>query len=278
MKGKFKKIVISIFLLGGIFKGGTINANELKYVQPFQLNPINDGIQLGLGLSLSGSALLCDKVFHIKKPQYNPEDWNINNIPVFDRWLMRPYNHTLNIVGTGTVALSVIAPAIFAIMPPKEWLTVGTMYAETMLIAYGIKDWIKLLVYRARPYMYFDGYPQKKLENGDWCYSFPSAHTTFAFAGAAFTTFVFSQCYPDSNWKYLVGGLSFGIAALTGCLRIASGNHFLSDVLMGAVIGTTCGIVVPLLHMSSFYNCFQKDAGAARATVSPVGFNISISF
>ena len=34
--------------------------------------------------------------------------------------------------------------------------------------------------------MYFDGYPMDKVADGDWDSSFPSGHTTLAFAGAAF--------------------------------------------------------------------------------------------
>jgi undecaprenyl-diphosphatase len=169
-------------------------------------------------------------------------------------------------------------PAIFAIMPSNEWLTVGTMYLETMLIANGIKEWTKLLVYRARPYMYFDGYPEDKLEDGDWNCSFPSGHTTMAFAGAAFTTMVFCQCFPDSNWKYAVAGASFGIAAVTGALRMASGNHFLTDVIVGAVLGTACGFAVPYMHTKNFYGKFETKSGKGSASVTPSGLVLSISF
>ena len=163
-------------------------------------------------------------------------------------------------------------------MPSSEWLTIGTMYLETILIANGIKEWTKLLVYRPRPYMYFDDYPQEKVEDGDWNCSFPSGHTTLAFAGAAFTTMVFCQCFPDSKWKYAVAGGAFGIAAVTGGLRMASGNHFLTDVLVGAVIGTACGFAVPYMHTKSFYGNFQKKSGGARAAVTPAGLAVSFDF
>ena len=126
--------------------------------------------------------------------------------------------------------------------------------------------------------MYFDGYPQDKLEDGDWNCSFPSGHTTMAFAGAAFTTMVYCQCYPDSKWTYAVAGVSFGLAALTGALRMASGNHFFTDVLAGAVLGTACGFAVPYMHTKLFYSNFEKKSGGARAAVSPAGFTLSFDF
>ena len=247
-------------------------------VLPTDLNPVNDGIQLGLGAALSGSALLCDKVFEIKENNYNPAEWDKSDISDLEQLLMMPYSKPLHIVGTGTMALSMATPAVFAILPKEEWLTVGTMYTETLLLANGIKEWTKLLVYRARPYMYFDGYPQDKLEDGDWNCSFPSGHTTMAFAGAAFTTMVYCQCYPDSKWTYAVAGVSFGLAALTGALRMASGNHFFTDVLAGAILGTACGFAVPYMHTKLFYSNFEKKSGGARAAVSPAGFTLSFDF
>ena len=255
-----------------------LSAQAINYIQPFSLNPLNDGIQLGLGATLSGSAFVCDKFVHIKDNEYNPEDWKKADIPAFEQIFMRPYSKPLHIVGTGTMGLALATPALFAIMPSNEWFTIGTMYVETLLIANGIKEWTKLLVYRARPYMYFDDYPQSKVDDGDWNCSFPSGHTTLAFAGATFTTMVFCRCFPDSNWKYAVAGASFGLAALTGALRMASGNHFFTDVLAGAVIGTTCGLVVPYLHTQSFYGLFDKKEGGARAAISPAGLSFSINF
>ena len=270
--------LIVLLSLGVFGRGARLFAADFEYVQPFSLNPVNEGIQLGLGAALSGSALVFDKFVDFKKNDYNPDDWKKSDIAVMDQIFMRPYSKPLHIVGTGTLGLAMLTPAVFAIMPSNEWLTIGTMYAETLLIANGIKEWTKLLVYRARPYMYFDDYPQDKLEDGDWNCSFPSGHTTLAFAGAAFTTMVFCQCYPNSDWKYAVAGLSFGLAALTGGLRMASGNHFFSDVLAGAAIGTVVGFAVPYMHTKTFYGKFERKSGKANAALNPAGFSFSYNF
>ena len=273
-KCKAKIAAVCLFIMGA-----TAAANDLNYVSAFKLNPVNDGIQLGLGVSLSGSALAADKLFHFKKNNdFNIADWKKTDIPDFDQIFMRPYSKPLHIAGTVTVGLTMAAPVALAFLPGCELLPLGTMYAETMLIANGIKEWIKLLVYRARPYMYFDGYPMDKVSDGDWNCSFPSGHTTLAFAAAAFTTMFFCQCYPDSNLKYAVAGVSFGLAAITGALRMASGNHFFSDVLVGAIIGTTCGLLVPYLHTKGFYSNFEKKSGPASAAFSPNGISFNIAF
>lgn len=277
MKRKIKGLVLAacVFLCAG--RTGLF-ASTTDYVQPFSLDPVGDGVQLGLGLTLSGSALICDKLVHIKKNDFNPAALNKADVPSFEQIFMRPYSKPLHIVGTGTMALAIATPAIFAIMPSSEWFTIGTMYVETMLIANGIKEWAKLLVYRTRPYMYFDGYPQDKVADGDWNCSFPSGHTTLAFAAAAFTTMVYASCYPDSNWKYAVAGVSFALAAVTGGFRMASGNHFLTDVLIGAVIGTTCGFLVPYLHTLIGGNKKESRARVAQPSFSPAGFSITYKF
>ena len=272
------KICKSLLILFFISCTQSLFANNIEYEKPFALNPINDGIQLGLGTALSGSALICDKFVHIKKNEYNPEDWNKNDIPELDMLFARPYSKPLNIAGTATVALTLAAPAIFAVLPESEWLTIGVMYTESLLFANGIKEWIKLLVYRTRPYMYFDGYPQDKVDEGDWNCSFPSGHTTFAFTAASFTTMLFCNYFPDSKWKYAVAGASFGLAALTGALRMASGNHFFTDVLAGAFIGSICGIAVPYMHTNLFYSKYEKKNKSVSTNISPLGFNIAFSF
>ena len=190
-------------------------ASTPDYKQPFKLNLLNDGILLGTGTALSGSAFVCNDILHLKKNTFNASDWNKDVIPSFDKFFMKPYNKNLHMAGNVSVGLALVTPAVFAIMPSEQWLTIGTMYLETILLANGIKEWMKFCVNRARPYMYFEGYPQNKVDEGDWDCSFPSGHTTFAFAAAAFTTTVFCQCFSDSNLKYVVAGGAFGIAALT---------------------------------------------------------------
>ncbi len=274
MSAKIKRVFLPVMLLFVI--NSNLSAATYSYEPAFSLNVINESIELGLGTALSGSALICDKILHLKKNEYNPASLNKEDIPDLDLLFANPYSKPLHITGTATVALAMLTPAIFAVLPDSQWLTIGIMYTEALLFANGIKEWIKLGVYRPRPYMYFDGFPKDKVDEGDWNCSFPSGHTTLAFTGAAFTTMLFCNYFPDSKWKYAVSCGAFGLAALTGILRMASGNHFLSDVLAGAFIGTLCGIAVPYMHTNRFYGKYNKNS-SVNTNVSPLGFNISIS-
>jgi hypothetical protein len=61
--------------------------------------------------------------------------------------------------------------------------------------------------------------------------SFPSSHTSAAFAAARF---MHKEYGSQSVW-YSVG--AYSVATATGALRIAKDNHWLSDVLAGAGVG-----------------------------------------
>lgn len=68
-------------------------------------------------------------------------------------------------------------------------------------------------------------------------HSFPSGHTTQAFAIAS----TIAAHYPRDRWVQIS---SFGIATMVGLSRMESDAHFVSDVLAGAAIGTFVGFEV----------------------------------
>ena len=119
--------------------------------------------------------------------------------------------------------------------------------------------------------MYYDGYPQQKVDSGSWNRSFPSAHTSMSFAGASFASYVFWKYNPESKWRILVTAISYSLAATVAVLRVASGNHFATDVLAGALIGTAIGIGIPALHTL----IADKDIAVS---ISPFGLVFSRSY
>lgn len=200
--------------------------------------------------------------------------FSLEEVNGFDRLIMNPYSKPLDYSGTATMGLSLLTPAVLFAVPSQDYWKIGLQYAETIALAYGAKELCKLLVSRPRPYMYFEGAPQEEIENGDWDASFISGHATLSFAAASFTSFLFCQYFPDSNWKIPVILSSYALAATTSVLRLASGNHFLTDVLCGALIGSGIGILVP--YLNSFWINPSYKSENFQMLVSPMGFSFNM--
>lgn len=237
----------------------------------FQLSPVTDGIIFGAGAALVGTDILCEKILKVNRIEV-PSAFDINTVPAIDRPFMNPYSKPLDLTATGIEMALFSTPLLFIPTGSSEWFTIGTMYVETLMWAYGIKELGKICVNRARPYMYFDNPPEKDIKSYDWANSFPSGHSAFSFAAASFTSYVFSQYYPDSKWKWVVTGGCYSLAATVGCLRMMSGNHFFTDVCTGALIGTACGILIPWLHTITPVN----SSSNVQVSASPLCLNVNV--
>ena len=61
---------------------------------------------------------------------------------------------------------------------------------------------------------------------------------------------------------------SFTLATLTAVLRVLGGNHFATDVITGAVVGTSVGFLVPFLHRTrGEKSCVQIAPSAMGVSV-----------
>jgi undecaprenyl-diphosphatase len=171
-------------------------------------------------------------------------------INAFDRGTMFPYNKHLDDISTWSAYGALIMPGLSVLGNITEYrtlVTYGIMYAEAFLLTYGTKDMLKFTIPRNRPYTYFNSIPAG--EEQDYYNSFPSGHTSFAFLGATFLSVTFANEYPESKWKLPVIIGSYTVAAGIAAMRIASGNHFITDVLTSAAIGSLYGWLIPQLHI-----------------------------
>lgn len=110
----------------------------------------------------------------------------------------------------------------------------GYRSAASLFVALGMAGSIKYVVNRKRPY---DAYPvsitRRDFHNGP--YSFPSGHTTMAFASATSLSLTYKKWY--------VAVPSYLYAGFVGYSRMRLGVHYPSDVLGGVVIGVGCGLL-----------------------------------
>lgn len=268
MKKKLSLICVLFLLLSCFAKEKN---NFLGSGETFHLSVATESIILGSGISLLATDFLCSDILKLNRINL-PSTFDKNSVPAIDRPLMNKYSKKIDTVATFIQFGVLLSPAILMTTNKSEWFTIGTMYAESVIWAYGLKELGKLIVNRARPYMYFENYPEEKVSDYDWANSFPSGHTTLSFAGASFTSYVFSKYFPDSKWKWVVTSSTFAIATTTGVLRLLSGNHFLTDVISGAVIGTLCGFAIPFFHTILPKNQNEN----VQILANPVSFSVNI--
>jgi membrane-associated phospholipid phosphatase len=121
----------------------------------------------------------------------------------------------------------------------------GLHSVESILVADILGGGIKMLAGRQRPFVDTKNPYNFQLWrgfSGDQYRSFPSGHTITAFAFASTVTRESQFWWPHSAWY--VGTVFYGGASLVGLSRIFNNQHWASDVVAGAALGTIVGLKV----------------------------------
>lgn len=135
----------------------------------------------------------------------------------------------------------------------------GLHSVESILLSTVVDGGIKMLVGRSRPYVDINNPHGFRLGRGFSGYdyqSFPSGHTTAAFAFAASVSRETQMWWPRSRWY--VGTVMYSGATLVGLSRMYNNVHWASDVLGGAAIGTLIGLKVVKYHHSHPGNAIDR--------------------
>ncbi|MDI1481778.1 phosphatase PAP2 family protein [Polyangium sp. y55x31] len=137
-----------------------------------------------------------------------------------------------------------------------EWGTDALVILQSMVVAADLTQIVKFSVGRARPLLEYGTVAPDERDNRDNNLSFFSGHTSFTFSAAvASGTVATLKGYRAAPFIWATG---LTIAAATGYLRMAADKHYFSDVMVGAIVGSAVGFVVPWLHRPTT----SKDAGA----------------
>lgn len=130
----------------------------------------------------------------------------------------------------------------------KDYLKVGTIWAQTFFLTAGVTNLTKVLVKRKRPFVYNPDVPMHYKLKKDAQYSFFSGHTSVTSSMCFMTAKIYTDYNPKSKaLPYVWAGAAI-IPAVTGYFRYRAGKHFWSDILIGYLVGATVGILVPELH------------------------------
>ena len=119
------------------------------------------------------------------------------------------------------------------------------VFGQALLVTNGLTQVLKTVVARPRPYVY-DASPPGTVAREDVS-SFPSGHTSNAFAAAAAYWSIQQRRGVAGRHVPAIVAL-FALATATAVLRVEAHKHFPTDVLAGAALGTAVGWTLPRLH------------------------------
>lgn len=250
-----------IFLLFLFFVGNLANNLSAQNDFPYKLNKSDYAI-VPIGLASYGIAKALEhnknKMTFAELAQLSSADINS-----FDRKAIYKWNTNLDDISNVGKYTMLAAPCIMFLPQVKnrEWsntFTYGAMYFEVALLNLGITELSKSVSSRVRPYLYGDNISiadKNEIINNESVYdSFFSGHTSAAFSSAVFLSKTYSDIFGNNIWSNVIWISSLSIATTTGYLRYESGQHFPTDIIAGAIVGSAIGFVIPELHKKSNSN------------------------
>jgi membrane-associated phospholipid phosphatase len=139
------------------------------------------------------------------------------------------FSNTFKYISVGVPVGYFIAGIIHSnkVLKQKAVFTAASILLNTATTAL-----LKNLVKRERPYNVYTGIFPNKIESD---YSYPSGHTSSAFATAT------SLAIATKKWYVAVP--AFAWSAGVGYSRLYLGQHYPSDVMMGAFVGISSALI-----------------------------------
>ncbi|MEY3051942.1 MAG: hypothetical protein RLY31_1727 [Bacteroidota bacterium] len=223
----------------------------LEGQSPYALRAGREAGWGALALGLGGVSLQLERKIQPLAPSDIERLMGETNLGRWDKWTVGNVSPSAqkwsDILLYGSHAMPL---AIFASTPVyrKNPLPVAVMVAQVGLLNTATTTLVKHSVRRPRPYVLNPSISPERKMTVQAQESFYSGHTSQSAAMCFLSAHLFASAYPASRWKPLVWTAAAGIPALTGYLRVRSGQHYLSDVLVGYTAGALTGWLIPRLH------------------------------
>lgn len=158
------------------------------------------------------------------------------NLPAFDRWAVRPPSSGWSRASDASLAALGLATLIDLSSGANGARRAATS-AEAAAWALALTEFAKASFGRMRPVMY-TGQADVAAESVGARRSFPSGHAAVAFAIATNYWLDGRGHRGPQHW------LALGGATLVGVSRVVGAQHFPSDVVAGALLGTATAVLV----------------------------------
>ena len=151
----------------------------------------------------------------------------------------------------------------------KEITNTGRILAEALAVSGLTVQLIKIVSGRSRPYLNEGNFKFNWLETNNDYNSLPSGHTVVAFTTSSVLAATIKNIYASIAL--------YSLAGLTAYQRIYSNNHWFSDTVLAAIIGTVVGNTLVCINDDRV----EKEILGERIRVYPgynqLGLNINFS-
>ena len=192
-----------------------------RWKKVFQICNMKSSVFYAIILLLAGCFLFL--------PPVKAQNWDINFVRKVNP--LHPNSFVWKSASTSVYPVSIAAPVsafiIGEIKKDKQLKINAYENLGSLAICAIATEGLKKSINRQRPYQTHAGIYPYKYESGE---SFPSGHTAFAFATATTLSLQYKK------WYVVVPAYAW--AAGCGYSRLYLGEHYVTDVLGGAAIGT----------------------------------------
>lgn len=205
---------------------------------------------------------LCMTAAFLTKKHRSPIAWDgtvfeIDRVNPLDAALAHAYNSTIDNIADGFVfvvnALVVVGLCLRVFQKGgkaeafAQFFYDGYTFILSWMYTSSFFRLLKTFAGRIRPYMYFPNPSEKGVLEGDFYRSWPSGHSASAMLAASFLLCWVLVRKIDAKFQKRLAAVVLLLALVTMTLRVLSGNHFLTDVISGGVLGFASGSAVFLI-------------------------------
>lgn len=181
---------------------------------------------------------------------------NKENVESFDRNATNNYNRNAlnvsNYLFYGSMPLPMLM--LFDKKMRHDGVKIALLYLEAQAITGTIYTIAAMKANRFKPYTYNPNVPMDKRTSGEARNSFYAGHVAFVGTSTFFMAKAWSDYHPEMRNKWMLYALASGLTATTGIMQIKAGEHFPSDVIVGAILGPVVGVLVPHFHRNKKNN------------------------
>lgn len=265
-------VIICFTVTGNVLADVTEANNAGTKKSPFFVNLKVDIPVIAIGTLVATSVLMLED----NLPKSHKSNLKPGSVNPLDRPVIGYHFHGWDLFGhIGTVAIPAAMLCLsFVELPEYGWsgmLEDFLIVGEVIAVSSMMNEIVACAMPRPRPYMYRPAawFHEARKSSWDWR-SFYSGHSGAPFAASTAFSYIFTRRYPHSPWVPAVWTLSYAASALVAISRPLARQHFWTDIMVGAAIGTAWGILIPVLHernarMDEFFVRFVASPGAAGA-------------